>query len=196
MAAVVRINLLDWRAERRQLRQQQFSIAAGLTAAASAALVIAAVMAVKSQVDYQNERNAFLTQQIKEIEKQIEEVKALEKTKANLIARMEVIQQLQKNRADIVHFYDEMVNQLPEGIYLTNIKMQGERVTLDGVAESNGYISTYLKNLESSDWFSDARLVVIKTTKEKLRRVAEFTITVVAFKEKRGDASATEEEFQ
>lgn len=196
MANAVRINLLDWRAARRQVRQQQFGIAAGITAAASIGLVVAAVMVVKGQVSHQNERNAFLTQQIKEIEKQIEEVKALEKTRANLIARMEVIQQLQKNRSEIVHFYDEMVNLLPEGIYLTNIKMQGDRITLDGIAESNGYISTYLKNLESSEWFSDARLVVIKTTKEQLRRVAEFTITVAAFKEKRGDKSETEEEYQ
>lgn len=181
MAKAVRINLLDWRTARRQRRQQQFTVAAGISAAIAAAIVVAALMAVQSKIEYQNQRNDFLKQQITLIDKQIEEIKALEKTKANLIARMEVIQKLQKTRSDIVHFYDEMVNMIPDGIYLKSIKLAGDKVTLDGVAESNGYISTYLKNLEASDWFSDARLVVIKTRKDNLRRVADFTITVTAF---------------
>lgn len=196
MAKAVRINLLDWRAERRQRRQQQFGVAAGVSAAAAAAIVLGTLMAVKSQVEYQTQRNDFLKQQIALMDKQIEEIKNLEKTKANLIARMEVIQKLQKTRSDIVHFYDEMVSLLPDGLYLTSIKLQGNRVTLDGVAESNGYISTYLKSLDSSEWFSDARLVVIKTRKDQLRRVADFTITVTAFQKAQGANSTQDEEIQ
>ncbi len=191
--ATIHINLLDWRAARRERRKQQFTVAAGMTAAAAAAIVGIGWLAVTTALNQQIERNNFLRGQIAEMDRQIKEIQELENTKANLIARMEVIQQLQKDRSDIVHFFDEMVNILPDGVYLTSVKQQGNKITLDGVAESNGRISTYLKSLDASEWFSDPRLVVIKAQQDKFRRLSNFTLSATAFAKKRGDTAGEEE---
>ena len=192
--ATIHINLLDWRAARRERRKQQFAVAAGMTAAAAAGIVAVGLLAVNTALGNQNERNAFLQAQIQEMDRQIKEIQELEKTKADLIARMEVIQQLQKDRSDIVHFFDEMVNILPDGVYITQIKQQGNKITIDGVAESNGRISTYIKNLDASEYFSDPRLVVIKSKQEQFRRLSNFTLTAVAFAKKQGEGDEAEEE--
>lgn len=188
MARIIHINLLDWRAARRKQREKSFVSSIALTALVTVLLCAGTLMVVQGQVGYQNERNSFLKQQIKEVDKQIAEIKDLEKTKANLLARMRVIQELQKNRADIVHFFDEMVKLLPVGIYLDHVQMRGNNVSISGVAESNGYISTYLKNLDDSPYFANPRLIVIKTHKDKLRHVANFSIHVDAFPKKAEDA--------
>ncbi len=192
--ATIHINLLDWRAARRERRKQQFGVAAGMTAALAAGIVVIGLLAVNTALSNQNERNEFLKGQIAEMDRQIKEIQELEKTKANLIARMEVIQQLQKDRSDIVHFFDEMVNILPDGVYVTSVKQQGNKITIDGVAESNGRISTYLKNLDASEWFSDPRLVVIKAQQDQFRRLSNFTLSVTAFAEKKGATGAEEGE--
>lgn len=191
--ATIHINLLDWRAARRERRQQQFGVAAGMTAALAAGVVAIGLLAVNTALSNQNERNEFLKGQIAEMDRQIKEIQELEKTKADLIARMEVIQQLQKDRSDIVHFFDEMVTILPDGVYVTTVKQQGNKITIDGVAESNGRISTYLKNLDASEWFSDPRLVVIKAQQDQFRRLSNFTLSVTAFAEKHGPAAGAEE---
>lgn len=192
--ATIHINLLDWRAARRERRKQQFGVAAGMTAALAAGIVVIGLLAVNTALSNQNERNEFLKGQIAEMDRQIKEIQELEKTKADLIARMEVIQQLQKDRSDIVHFFDEMVNILPDGVYVTSVKQQGNKITIDGVAESNGRISTYLKNLDASEWFSDPRLVVIKAQQDQFRRLSNFTLSVTAFAEKKGATGAEEGE--
>ncbi len=192
--ATIHINLLDWRAARRERRKQQFGVAAGMTAAAAAGVVAIGLLAVNTALSNQSERNAFLQAQIQEMDRQIKEIQELEKTKADLLARMEVIQQLQKDRSDIVHFFDEMVNILPDGVFVTSIKQQGNKITIEGVAESNGRISTYLKNLDASEWFSDPKLVVIKSKQEQFRRLSNFTLTAVAFAKKPGESGAEEEE--
>ncbi|MGH8529354.1 MAG: PilN domain-containing protein [Nevskiales bacterium] len=191
--ATIHINLLDWRAARRERRKQQFGVAAGMTAALAAGVVAIGLLAVNTALGNQNERNEFLKGQIAEMDRQIKEIQELEKTKADLIARMEVIQQLQKDRSDIVHFFDEMVSILPDGVYVTSVKQQGNKITIDGVAESNGRISTYLKNLDASEWFSDPRLVVIKAQQDQFRRLSNFTLSVTAFAEKHGPATGAEE---
>lgn len=175
---MIRINLLDWRAERRELRQKQFTVAAGIVAAASAVVVFLALTFVNSALEYQNDRNRYLEAQIKEIEAQIKEIEELEKVKANLIARMEVIQELQRNRAGVVHYFDEMVNTLPDGVFLTSIKQTGKNTKLMGTAESNGRVSKYMKNLDASDWFKDPNLVVIKVQEAGYLRLSDFEMRV------------------
>ncbi|MBI3171738.1 MAG: PilN domain-containing protein, partial [Hydrocarboniphaga effusa] len=101
-----------------------------------------------------------------------------ERVRANLLSRMRVIEELQASRTASVHFFDELVNTLPDGVYLTGFKQQGGQVTLDGIAESNGRISTYMKNLDVSSWFADPRLVIIKTGEKDRRRKGEFQLTV------------------
>jgi type IV pilus assembly protein PilN len=175
-----RINLLDWRAQRRALRKKQFVTMLALSFVVSAALVGLTWTSVSSAVSSQQERNAFLQQQIDETERKIKEIEELEKVRDNLLSRMRVIEELQASRAASVHFFDEIVNTLPEGISLKLIKQQSGQVTIEGVAESNGRVSTYMKNLDASPWFGEPKLIVIKTSdKDQLRR-GDFQLQVKA----------------
>lgn len=189
----MRINLLDWRQELRDRRRKQFLTLLGLGAIASAALVVLGLLIATEAVDHQRSRNEYLKQQIAETEKKIKEIQDLEKTKASLLARMRVIEQLQASRAATVHFFDEIVNTLPEGITLTTIKQSAGSVTIEGIAESNGRVSTYMKNLESSQWFAEPKLVVIATGEKDKQRKSTFTLQVknltkATSKDKEGDA--------
>jgi len=177
-----RINLLDWRAERRARRKQQFLSMLGLGMLASAAIVGLAWTTVSGAVSSQQERNAYLQRQIDETEQKIKEIEELEKVRDNLLARMRVIEELQASRSASVHFFDEIVNTLPEGVSLRIIRQTPEGVTIDGTAESNGRISTYMKNLEASPWFQDPRLVVIKTSEQEQLRRGDFQLRVKALK--------------
>lgn len=174
----VKINLLDWRQELRDARKKQFLSLLGLGSIASAGLVLLGMLIASEAIDHQNSRNEYLKQQIAETEKKIKEIQDLEKTRASLLARMRVIEQLQASRAATVHFFDEIVNTLPEGINLTSIKQGGTEVTIDGIAESNGRVSTYMKNLEASEWFADPRLVVISTNQKDKQRKSTFQLKV------------------
>lgn len=172
------INLLDWRKARREKRKQDFIASIGLGVAVAGGLVAAGWMLVSGQLSYQESRNSYLRAEIKEMDKQLTEIQELERVRSNLIARMRVIEELEASRTASVHFFDEIVNTLPEGVNLTSLRQQGANVTLDGIAESNGRISTYMKNLDASPWFSDPRLVVIKTDEKDQRRQAQFTLQV------------------
>jgi type IV pilus assembly protein PilN len=175
---MTRINLLDWRAERRKERQEQFIAMLAVAAAVAVVIVLAGIFAMTSELDYQKERNEYLKAQIAQVDKQITEIQELEKVKANLLARMRVIEQLQQSRSATVHFFDEIVNTLPDGVYLTSLKQTDKTVTIEGVAESNGRVSTYMKNLDASPWFSDPQLVVIKTSDKNKERTSNFTLKV------------------
>jgi type IV pilus assembly protein PilN len=175
---MTKINLLDWRAERRQRRKQQFLLLIGVTFLVSAALVGIAYFAMDEAISHQQSRNKLLQTEITALDKQIKEIQELQKVKANLLARMRVIEQLQQSRSATVHFFDEIINTLPDGVYLTSVKQTGGDVTLDGVAESNGRISAYMKNLDSSPWFKDPKLVVIRTSDKNRLRSSEFQLKV------------------
>ncbi|MFT4045103.1 MAG: PilN domain-containing protein [Solimonas sp.] len=173
-----RINLLDWRKERRERRKKEFAALLGLGVLAAVVVVAAAYAAMTAEFDNQRAHNERLKSEIKEMDKKITEIAELEKVKNNLLARMRVIEELQANRAATVHFFDEIVGTLPEGVSLTGLKQDGDRVTIDGLADSNGRISTYMKNLDASPWFSDPRLVVIKSSDKDRQRKSEFTLSV------------------
>lgn len=175
---MTKINLLDWRSARRQKRKQQFAVMAGITLLASAAAVLIAYLAMTEAVSHQQERNKILQNEIALLDKQIKEIQELQKTRANLLARMRVIEQLQQSRSATVHFFDEIINTLPDGVYLTSIKQGGNDVTLDGIAESNGRISAYMKNLDASPWFKDSKLVVIRTSDKGRMRNSDFQLQV------------------
>lgn len=188
----IRINLLDWRQERRDRHKKQFMVLLGIGATAAAVLVLVAWLAALQTVEHQTARNDYLKQQIAETEKKIKEIQDLAKTKASLLARMRVIEQLQASRSAMVHFFDEIVNTLPDGVTLIAIKQVGGNVTLDGIAESNGRISTYMKNLENSQWFAEPKLVIIKTSEKDKTRKSEFSLIVKNLN--KATAKANEEE--
>lgn len=175
---MTKINLLDWRGERRERRKQRFMVLMGLGAAIGAAVFALGFVLMSSAIGQQNDRNTYLRQQIAEVDQKIKEIEELERVKANLLARMQVIEELQASRSATVHFFDEIVNTLPDGVTITVIKQTGASVTIEGAAESNGRVSTYMKNLEASPWFEDPRLVVIKTSETGAARRSDFTLQV------------------
>jgi type IV pilus assembly protein PilN len=175
---MTKINLLDWRNARRQQRKQQFMLLVGLAFLASTLIVGIAYFAMDAAISHQQERNKILQTEITALDKQIKEIQELQRVKANLLARMRVIEQLQQSRSATVHFFDEIINTLPDGVYLTGIKQSGADVTLNGIAESNGRISAYMKNLDASPWFKDPKLVVIRTSDKNHLRNSEFQLKV------------------
>lgn len=175
---MTKINLLDWRAQRRELRKQRFIAMMGAGLLTAAAIFGAGFLMMSNAISLQNARNDYLKQQISEVDLKIKEIQELEKVKDNLLARMRVIEELQASRSATVHFFDDLVNTLPEGVTLTSIKQSGAAVTIEGAAESNGRVSTYMKNLEASPWFDDPKLVVIKTSESSSLRRSDFTLRV------------------
>ena len=179
MSEIVRINLLDWRAARREAKRRRFLTV--LVAAALASVVLVGVVPMlyyDHLIDGQRERNDFLEARIATADAQLTEIRELEQTRDALITRMRIIEQLQQSRSAIVHYFDELVATLPDGVYLTALSQQGDTTTLNGVAESNARVSDYMVNLDDSDWFADPRLIVIKSSETGPKRYADFTLTV------------------
>ena len=159
---MARINLLPWRAERRKQRQKDFGVMLGLAALAGLLLWFLFNMYYNAQISGQRERNSFLEQQIAEVDKQIVEIEELDRQKARLLARKEVIEQLQANRSQMVHLFDSLVRTIPDGVILTTIKQEGEKLTLEGRSQSNSRVSTYMRNLEGSGWMTKPDLSIIE----------------------------------
>jgi type IV pilus assembly protein PilN len=163
---MAKINLLNWREEKRkQIEQQFFTMLAG-AAIAGGAVVFAVHLQLNAMIDYQLSRNAYLASEIKKVEEAIREIEALEKKKADLLARMNVIQQLQGNRSDSVHVLDELVKVVPEGVHLTKFGQNNTVLTFNGVAQSNARVSAYMRNIERAEWLKSPSLQIIKSNKK------------------------------
>ena len=188
---MARINLLPWREERRKARQVQFNILAGVTAAAGALAVGLFYLAMDTAISIQNDRNKFLSDQITLMDKQIEQIKDLQDTKQNLLARMQIIQQLQQSRPVVVHLFDQLVKTLPPGVYLTSVAENGDGLSIEGTAESSARISTYLRNIDASPWMGDPNLQVVQ--KDPQRSGAQhFAITAKVVDKAAAAAKAAE----
>jgi len=160
--AIVRINLLPHREQKRQARQRQFvsmSIALAILGVAIVALVHAVLAA---QIDNQNSRNALLKTKIAELDAQIKEIDKLRDQIQQVLARKQVVETLQSNRNEAVHLLDQLVRQLPEGVYLQSVKQTDKKVTIVGYAQSNARVSTLMRNIEGSPWLEKPELVEIK----------------------------------
>ena len=175
---MARINLLPWRAERRKQRQKEFSILLGLSAIGAVLLSFLMVGYYKAQISGQNARNQYLTDQIALVQKQIDEIKLLDEKKAKLLARKEIIEKLQANRSQMVHLFDSLVRTIPDGVILTSIKQDEDTLTLEGRAQSNARVSTYMRNLESSGWMTKPDLSIIEAKGEDKALPNEFKLTV------------------
>lgn len=173
---IIRVNLLDWRAKRRERRKKQFAATLGAAVLAGAAVTLAIVLAFQAQLNQQDERNEMLRKEIKAMEVKIKEIKDLEKVREDLVARTEVIEKLQHSRAETVHFFDDLASTVPDGVYLTRITQRGTDAQIDGVAESNGRVSTYIRQLEAAQWLHNPRLVFIRAANRDNRRMSEFSI--------------------
>src|ERR1700722_876543 len=156
-----RINLLPWRDEQRRERQVQFLIALGAAALMACLLAFLGYLMFSSMIDGQQHRNDRLRAEIKNLDKQIEEINSLETSKQNFIARMQIIEKLQQSRPEIVHVFDEIVKTLPDGAYLTSIKQTDQRFKFDGIAQSSTRVSAFMRNIDSSEWLKNPELQVV-----------------------------------
>jgi type IV pilus assembly protein PilN len=176
------INLLPWREERRKVRQQTFQMRVVLAAIVGIVVLILWWLGLSNAISNQNERNAYLNNQIKQIDKQIADIKTLQQQKAQMLARMNIIEQLQASRMASVHLFDQLVKTLPAGIYLTQVSQNGSQLTIQGVAESSARVSTYMRNIDTSPWMSDPNLQVVQkdTGIDFGVRAQQFTVTAKA----------------
>ena len=176
---MARINLLPWRAERRKQRQKEFMVMLGLSAVAGVVLWFFVNSYYNAQLDGQNDRNSYLQQQIAQVDTQIKEIEELDKKKAKLLARKEVIEQLQANRSQMVHLFDQLVRTIPDGVILTSIKQEGDKLTLEGRSQSNARVSTYMRQLEGSGWMTKPDLSVIEAKEGDPGLPYTFTLSVL-----------------
>lgn len=173
---MARINLLPHREERRKLARQHFFVIAGGTAVVGALVVVAMHGFYAAKIDTQAERNRFLKSEIAKLDKEIAEINKLKDEIAALLARKQVIETLQADRAQTVHLLDELVRQMPEGVYLKSVAQRGRNVNVLGYAQSNARVSTLMRNIESSPWLTSPGLVEVKAAAVEKRRVSEFNL--------------------
>jgi len=159
---MARINLLPWREAERKRRQREFVVMVATGLAVTLLIGLALRLHVERLIGVQENRNQYLQGEIRLLEQQIGEIQQLEKTKANLLARMDVIQQLQVSRPEVVHLFDELVVAIPEGVYLTKITQTGRSVVLEGRAQSNARVSAFMRNIEASEWIGKPLLLLIE----------------------------------
>ena len=170
------LNLLPWRELRRkEIDTQVRNIAIGV-ALLMAAAVFWGYWYMSGLIDEQNQRNSYLEQQIKKVEKELKEVNKVKKKKAELISRMEVIQKLQSDRTRMVKLFDGLAKNLPKGMYLTLFEIKGNKITLQGSADSNGTISKFMRLIEAAEIFTTPNLNVINIKNDKGIRVSNFTL--------------------
>jgi type IV pilus assembly protein PilN len=186
---ITSINLLPWREELRQEQKKEFAMMALMTCVLAAAIVGLIHFQMQSKIDYQLSRNNFLTSEIKKLDDEIKEIRELQKVRRSLVERMEVIQDLQASRPSIVHLFSEIVSTVPNGVYLESLTQTGNNLLINGEAESNARVSTYMRNLAASDWLKEPNLTVIEIEDITVNRISTFTLTV-----KQTSPNATEED--
>jgi type IV pilus assembly protein PilN len=159
---MARINLLPWRDDRRQIRKREFWTQMGVAAALSAVAVFAGMSFMDIQNEKQESRNSYLTQQIAELDKKIVEIKDLEKRKAKLLKKKEIIENLQGDRSLMVHIFEQLARTIPDGVALTALKQTADSIQLDGKAQSEARVAQYMRNLDDSPYLKDADLNTVE----------------------------------
>jgi type IV pilus assembly protein PilN len=173
-----RINLLPHRADRRKRARQHFITVSAGTFLVGVALAGLVYQFYARQIEVQNDRNTFLANEIKKLDKDIADINELKNQIQALLARKTIIEQLQQDRAQTVHLLEQMVRQMPEGVYLRSLKQAGAKVHIVGYAQSNARVSTLMRNVEASPWLEEPVLVEVKAASVERKRVAEFNMYV------------------
>jgi len=173
---MAQINLLPWRETLRKKRQRDFGVAIVIALLAVATAAAGTHFFIEDMIQHQNKRNALLKKEIKAMDRKIKSIEQLEKTKAKLLARMDVIQQLQGSRPMVVHLFDEVVKTIPDGTHLTKLTQKGSGLTLMGDAQSNARVSSYMRNIESSKWLTKPSLQVITNKSKESAGLSNFTL--------------------
>jgi type IV pilus assembly protein PilN len=171
-----RINLLPWREQERKVRRREFLVAAGGAVFAAAIFVLGGKLLYTGWTDAQNEKNNLLKKEIVKLDAQIADIQDLENRKQRLVARMEIIERLQRKRPEIVHLFDEIVKTVPDGIYLTSIKQTGNKLEIHGVAQSSTRVSTFMRNIDASTWMDNPVLQVVESAANSPTGGSSFTL--------------------
>ncbi|HEX5648706.1 MAG TPA: PilN domain-containing protein [Steroidobacteraceae bacterium] len=187
-----RINLLPWREAERKRKRQEFFLSLGAAMATAGLVTLIGYWHMTAAIQHQQERNDLLTREIAALDKQIEEINGLDAQKRRLLARMEIIETLQRSRPEIVHVFDEVVRVLPEGVYLTYLRQTGTKFEVRGVAQSSTRVSSFMRNIDASEWLADPTLQIVQTRSRDAAVGAEFTL----FANQRKQVAPGEEEQQ
>lgn len=163
---MAKINLLPWREEERRIKAKEFGIGALVTAVIGAGVVFTGMRFAQQKIEYQQDRNVYMQREVDKLKAELKEIEELESTKANLLARMDVIQELQTKRPQVVHTFQELAQRIPDGVFLLSMKQDKDRLAFEGRADSNARVSTLMRNLDASDWFKQPGLEVIQSAKD------------------------------
>lgn len=184
------VNLLPWRAERRKQREREFYMQLAAAFVAAVVVLLMWIFWMDSRIDNQNERNAYLQTEIKQLDVRIAKIKDLDKVRKHLLARKQIIEQLQADRSQMVHLFDELVKTIPSSARLTALKQNGQSMSLDGVAQSNASVAEYMRNIEASPWMGHADLRKTENTHNETRMPYTFGLNV-SLSRPETDASAS-----
>jgi type IV pilus assembly protein PilN len=171
-----RINLLPWRAELRQRRKKEFLVALAGSLVLAAGVVYLSKLTVQGWTAAQHGRNQILRDEIAALDRQIAEISGLETQRERLVARMQVITQLQRSRPEVVHLFDELVNAVPEGVHLTQVVQSGSRIELQGNAQSSTRVSALMRNIDQSPWLRSPGLEGVDFVTRGIERAAQFKV--------------------
>ncbi|MEC5399121.1 PilN domain-containing protein [Uliginosibacterium sp. H1] len=175
---MIRINLLPHREEARKRRRQEFYTLIGLVMLLALAIAFVVHTFIANSIEQQQNKNDFLKREIAVLDNDIAEIKRLREQTQALLSRKRVIEELQSNRAETVHVFNELVKQTPEGVYLKSIKQTGSVINLVGYAQSNARVSQLMRNLDASPALQSPQLIEIKAADVNRRRVSEFNLNI------------------
>ncbi len=184
------VNLLPWRAERRKQREREFYMQLAAAFVVALGLLLIWYIWMNMRIDNQNERNTYLQTEIKQLDVRIAKIKDLETVRAHLLARKQIIEQLQADRSQMVHLFDELVKTIPSSARLTALKQSGQSMSLDGVAQSNASVAEYMRNIEASPWMGHADLRKTENTHDATRMPYTFGLNVSLSRPKTDETDA------
>ena len=184
------VNLLPWRAERRKQREREFYMQLAAAFVVALGVLLIWYIWMNQRIDNQNDRNAYLQTEIKQLDVRIAKIKDLEKVRQHLLARKQIIEQLQADRSQMVHLFDELVKTIPSSARLTALKQSGQSMSLDGVAQSNASVAEYMRNIEASPWMGHADLRKTENTHDATRMPYTFGLNVSLSRPKTDETDA------
>ena len=187
---MIRINLLPHREEAKKAKREQFYVLTGLVSVLAALIVFAIYTLIDGQINLQAGNNDFLKQEIAVLDKQLDQIKRLKEQTQALLARKQVIENLQRDRGETVYLLSEMVKQVPEGVYIRTLKQESLKVSLTGYAQSNARVSALMRNIDASPWLEKPQLIEVKAGVLNGRRINEFSMTFELTRAKSDDVKA------
>jgi type IV pilus assembly protein PilN len=188
---MIRINLLPHREEKRKLRRQQFIVLSALSAGLAVALTGLIWVAINTQIENQNDRNKYLKDEIAKLDKQIDEISKIREETQSLLSKKQVVEGLQSYRSEPVYLLDQMLRQLPEGLYVKTIKQTGIKINVTGYAQSNARVSAFMRNIQASPYLENPELVEIKAVTLNSQRANEFSLNFTVKRARQEDKRGT-----